>query len=267
MILIYSVFTFSYCSGQDILGGNVAKNYIDSIETPAQIESLLVKIGGEKYKDFKINTTPCIDKECQMLCDSFKVKPWYKIDFDANGYTDILLVGRNNNSNSTICVFGKENNRYEINTITRENFETCSFAVMKTVKGKPEFDFYYFKSDYDSGKTYPPKTLHKATLVYDYGDFMEKNDNIYQHKIEKIEFSGNSNGWNSTGLNITINGDGSAIWQRKEGGFHLLNGKIIEAGTFSTKIVLFNFSYIIQLLNFIDFVNLERFYIVPWTDA
>ena len=101
------VLTANCCNGQ--LGINnksvVGNNYIDSITTAEQIESLVSKVGIDKYKNYRVNTIQKFQNEIlQKLSDSLKPKPWVKADFDGNGYTDILVTG----TYGVICVFGKK---------------------------------------------------------------------------------------------------------------------------------------------------------------
>ncbi|MEI9958213.1 MAG: DUF6438 domain-containing protein [Ferruginibacter sp.] len=204
-------------------------------------------------------------KNVKKIADSLKISPWEKADFDENGYLDILVVGKIGKQYSVICLFGKPDNKYELKSISQSDFYYGTLPVMQNFTTKPTFDYYYFKSDYDSSNLYPKSTLHKSTLVYEFGTFIEKNDQPYVHKIEQIEFSTSGCGGLCPVYKVVINSDKSATWLWDSNYYNVVNKKVVN-GNYGTKLISYNLSYLTQVLNYIDFARLKNIYAVPWTD-
>lgn len=111
-------------------------NYIDSIQNAKQITDLILKIDN-RYNEFKINDSLKFenrhsDKNYTKIADSLKVQPWTKADFDNNGLSDILVIGKWYD-HSVICILDK-NGKYELKPITRRSFQNCTFPVVENNK-------------------------------------------------------------------------------------------------------------------------------------
>ncbi|NME70227.1 DUF6438 domain-containing protein [Flammeovirga aprica] len=247
---------FQPCKGQTNNSVSQKTNFIDSIQNAQQLTELISKI-DDRYKEFEVNDKlEFSDKKCQNLSDSLKVQSWKKVDFDNNGLTDIMVIG-NWYDYSVICILDK-GGKYEIKPITRRVFQDCTFPVVDNGKVK-----YYYWSDIEQGKWNEPRELKQITLVYKFGDFIEENQTPANHKIEKIEYSTTSCYGSCPVFRITINSDKSAIWKAEM--YNEINNKEVK-GSFNSVLKEDKYNDIVNLLNYIDFENLQDNYAVNWTD-
>lgn len=256
LIIVTAVTLFQSCSGPSHKTGLHTENYIDSIENSTQITDLIVKIddsyeGVQFSENLKYN-----DQKCQKLADSLNVKPWTKADFDNNGFTDLLVIG-SGADHPLLCVLDKEGS-YEIIPLRHNAFQKCEFPVVENNKIK-----YYFEGDPKDGKENEPERLEQVTLVYNSGDFVEENANPTKKDIEKIEFSTSGCFGTCPIFDLTIHSDRSAEWFAKR--FNKIDNREVK-GDFNSTITKNKFEEIINLLNYIDFVNLKDDYSVGWTD-
>src|SRR5437868_11321222 len=66
---------------------------IDEITTSKQIEDFLKSIDPE-FSTFHVNDSlKFLDGECKHVSDSLQCTPWFKADFDNNGYSDLIVMG------------------------------------------------------------------------------------------------------------------------------------------------------------------------------
>lgn len=130
---------------------------------------------------------------------------------------------------------------------------------------KASIDYYSYKSDYDPKNIYSKPVFRKTQLIYDYGDFIEVNQNSPHHTIEKIIFEQGPGSFNSPAYSITIKNDHSAIWAWDSKYYNVIKGKEVK-GSYETTLKNYSYHYLVQLLNYIDFKNLDNNYAVPWTD-
>jgi hypothetical protein len=236
-------------------------NYIDSIQTAKQIEELILKI-DKRYSKFKINQTLNYESRfsgisCKKISDSLKIKPWQKADFDNNGLSDILIVGTWSDHH-IICILDKGENHFEIKSITRRIFQECTFPVVSNNKIK-----YYFESYPESGNWDKPRKLQQIILTYQFGDFIEENPTPTSHKIDKIEYSTTGCFGTCPVFELTINSDKNAKWFADM--YNEISDKEVK-GDFNSTITEDKYNEIVNLLNYIDFANLQDDYAVSWTD-
>ena len=260
-IIFLILILFQPCNAQTSIRQNIKENYIDSITSAKQIESLITKI-NKRYSDFKVNETLIYpgdysNIDCKKISDSLNVKPWQKGDFDNNGLTDILIIG-NWQRHHIICILDKGDNNYEIKSITRRSFQECTFPI---VMADTSIEYFY-PSYYERGNSDKPK-LQNKNLIYKFGDFIESNSNPSNHKIEKIEYSTTACYGTCPIFSLTINPDRFTIWNATS--FNEIHKKEIK-GEFKTTLEEKQFNLIIHLLNYIDFEKLNESYAVGWTD-
>ncbi len=166
---------------------NKHKNYLDSIDNPKQIEKLLVSI-DERYKNFKVNDIVKYTKNnCQKFSDSLGIESYSKADFDNNGLTDLLVVGNYYSSPGILCILDNGKNYYEIQVLTKMTFQDCAFAKVNRQGIAAGID-YYSEQQPEKDKLFKPGTFKKSSLIYKFGSFVEQNDNVHIHSIEKIEY-------------------------------------------------------------------------------
>jgi hypothetical protein len=236
-------------------------NIIDSIQTAGQIEKLIAHI-DDRFADFKVNEKLRFsDEECQRLSDSLRIKAWTKADFDNNGWTDLLVVGRQRLA-AILCIIDKGNNQFALNRITRRFSQDCSFPVVDTIKGLPAIE-YYFRSYPERGNWDKPRPLERKTLIYKFGDFVEANQNPVSHRIEKLEYSTTMCFGSCPSFKMEMNEDRTGAFNAWM--YNKIAGKEVK-GDFKTTIDEPHFKEIIDLLNYADFENLNSNYAVDWTD-
>jgi hypothetical protein len=238
-------------------------NKIDEIQTAKEIE-VLISSTDEQYNEFRVNDTlnysnkigfGFSSSECLHLSDSLKVKPWTKIDFDNNGYTDLLVVGYWVDP-SIICIMDSGKNKFYIKRITKRSFQDCTFSIVKTVHQAPAVIYYSLsESDWIHKKE---KHLIADTLVFQFGDFIEFNNFPATHDINKIEYSTGPCFGECPIFDLTIYENRTASFIANE-----FNKK---KGEFTSTIDTINYKDLVNLLNYIDFTKLDNYYSVPWTD-
>ncbi|MDP4208036.1 MAG: DUF6438 domain-containing protein [Bacteroidota bacterium] len=232
------------------------RNKIDNIISAKDIE-LLISTVDKRFNDFKVNESlKFSDKESQLFCDSLKIKPWIKADFDGNGYNDLLVVG-NWGDHAVICLMDSGENKFYIKRITRRSFQDCTFPIVQVV-GQTPVIINYSRSEPDWKNHKTDRLLIRDTLVFQFGDFVEFNSMPAKHTIEKIEYSTGPCFGTCPIFEMTINSNRKATFKAQE------YNKV--KGNFSSIIDTLNYNLLIHLLNYIDFVKLKKNYAVNWTD-
>lgn len=258
-IIFYAIAILLLCQSYNIKANNTfggIPNFIDSINTTAQLKELISKIDSS-YMNFRINER--LEPKCHVphknykkIMDSLNVQTWAKADFDNNGLTDILIIG--GATYHTVLVILDKGDKYESKFIVRPNFRDCTFPVLQGNTIKLYFDSKPQENAID---------LQYITLAYNFGEFVEKSETSATYKIKKIEyFTQRCYGFCPI-FSLTINADKSATWLAER--FNKINEKDWE-GTFHTTITDVKFNELIDLLNYIDFPTLENNYSVNWTD-
>ena len=107
--------------------------------------------------------------------------------------------------------------------------------------------------------------LQYIDLTFKYGDFVEYNSNPKSYSIEKIEYQTTMCYGTCPKFYISILKDKSSIFKAEAYNRELRNPKEIK-GVFNTTLSDTSFLEIINLLNYIDFPNLNDNYAVGWTD-
>jgi hypothetical protein len=247
------------------------KNYLDSISNSTQIEELVSKI-DDRYKKFKVNgNLKFTQKDCQKLADSLQIESYSKADFDSNGLTDLLVVGKYYDDHYVLVILDKGENFYEIETLTKRSFQECTFP--KVVKnGNSTTIDYFFQKQPERGNWDKPRAIQKSILIYKFESFIEKNKNIRTHSIEKIEYT--TTGCYGTcpifGLNINKNGNIIFSAERYNVIYNIKNKKEIKEkemkGVYKSTLSNDDFLKFTDIVNYLDFENLENSYAVNWTD-
>jgi Domain of unknown function (DUF6438) len=230
-------------------------NYIDSIQTATQIESLISKVES-RYRGFKVNDSlKFASPDCQKYSDELKINAWQKADFDQNGLTDLLVVGT-----PILCVLDKGNQKYEINALTRSFFPDCTFPSVRLTNQLSLIDYHYHTRDDEHRET---SIFKKKSLIYKYGDFIEFNEQVTAHKIEKIEYSTSPCFGTCPVFKLALNADKSATWNAEM--YNKMKEKEFK-GAFKATLADTEYQEIIDLLNYLDFEKLKDSYAVEWTD-
>ncbi len=244
--------SLALCHGQVLQNTNNSTikfhNKIDDIKTAAEIEELIESIDKKRFKLFKVNELLKFEKRyCEEFANTVQAKPWTKADFDNNGYTDLLVIGKDYN-HSVVVILDVGKNNFVVKSLTKNFFRDCTFPVVQDTKEQPVIAYYNFGM--------PPLA---NTLIYKFGDFIELNNSPKTYKIEKIEYRTSGCFGACPSFNLTINSIRNAIYKPI-----YFNKK--KKGTYKGKIETSQFNELINLLNYIDFPMLHNDYYVTWTD-
>jgi hypothetical protein len=254
----------------------IIKSEVDNLKTKLEIEKFIQKC-DTNYRKYELknlqdfNRTHENDSINKILANNLNVKKYYtKVDFDNNGYTDLLAIGDNH-------------------TCLGEGEKSCSFSpivLMNYGKNKTKI----FEIDLEWGKSIVPKVEYinsqpflviykqklvdwkkkiysesKTILTFKFDNFIEYNENPRKNKITKIEF--NTSGCYGTCpvYKLTLNRDILSIFNARYYNFDKITYDK-EEGVFVTKISKMEFDKFENLLNYCDFENLKKEYYVMRTD-
>ena len=248
--LLINLSFFAFTNAQYNSSEKKFHNKIDDVTTSAQIETLLKSLNPQ-FSTFHINNSLNFsDNACKHISDSLHCTPWFKADFDNNGYTDLVVVGGWDN-HAIFCILDSGNNRYAINRLTRKIFQSCTFPLLKKISDNNLLLYYSLNK---------PKAanIKVDTLIYKFGDFVDYHRYSKDNNIEKIEFTAHECFGQCPQFKLIIDSNRSATYNAVK------YNK--QAGEFEGTIDENNFTQLIQLLNYIDFPNLKNNYAVNWKD-
>jgi Domain of unknown function (DUF6438) len=246
------LFLLQSCS-TEISKGTRKQNKIDSLQNEKEVSRFLIKV-DTSFSNFIFTKT--IDYRAvfpsyrginyKKISDSLNIKAWQKGDFDANGLTDLLVIGRWNMF-SIICILDKGLNNYELKPIERNFWLPHPFPLVQNNK----ISYHHFNHE-QIGHT---NKLEKVNLVYKFNTFIEENKRVNVQKIDTIEFSSLGCYGYCPVLKMVITDDRDATWINVEG-----NDSEQQEVVYKTKITKKNYDEIINVLNYINFRNLKDEY-------
>jgi hypothetical protein len=229
-------------------GSKNVDNKIDDITTARQIEDLLRSL-NPVFSTFHVNDSMLfLNNNCKTVSDSLHCSPWFKADFDNNGYTDLMVTGGWDN-HAVFCILDSGNNHYSIDRLTRKIFQNCTFPVLKKI-GKDNLLLYYSVNE--------EGCITIDTLIYKFGDFVNYHSSSKNNNIKKIEFVTHECFGECPQFKLIIDSNRNAQYEA------IKYNKTY--GDFEGMINEDNFDQLIQLLNYIDFTNLKNKYSVSWND-
>ncbi|MGE8556309.1 MAG: DUF6438 domain-containing protein [Chryseobacterium jejuense] len=251
-VLIIISFLSSVC----ILSQNHKKtNKIDSLQTVEDIQKFI----EEKNIDYTITVSDKLQysDQCKSTGDSLNFRPWIKEDFDQNGLTDLLLTGNTKDGPKTICILDM-GNEFNTKKITRGSlYEPCAFVTTK--EGKIEY-----KSEKILSRNGYFSNLQTDYLMYKFGEFIEENRNPKRHNILEIEFDASPCYGKCASFTLKILSNRDVEWLAKRDNhvnFH------DYSGAYKAKISQEQYKELTEILNYIDFENLDENYSVGHTDS
>ncbi|AWH84735.1 hypothetical protein HYN59_06190 [Flavobacterium album] len=244
---------------------------VDSLATDKDVSKFLITIDSG-FTNFKLERSPYSDALKNPEMDSITKarikssgikKSFYKADLDNNSYTDLVVLGG----------WGSTSTAYE-----GERLEYHSYAVMN-FGNKPEniYDLRSFlmpEIHYANGEPYLINRLIRGNdikeikLTGKFGLFTEYNESPVDSKIEKIEFESDPCFGSCPYFLLTINKNRFATliaiaYNRND----LPDNYIEMEGVYTATIKDNEYDQIMELLNYIDFKNLDKSYSVGHTDA
>lgn len=231
------------------------RNKIDDIQNAKDIDRLLTAIDKKGFESFSVNESLTFkdyrgqqDTGCNELAKSIKAEPWVKADFDNNGLSDLLIIGKSY-GHSIIVIMDVGYNKFEIKSLTKKMFQDCSVPVVKKSHGQT---FIEYNSLDDNQVT-------TISLVFKFGDFVEQNSQSKSYKIEKISYKTSGCFGTCPIFELEVNSNKYAVYKPID-----FNKK--KKGTYQSIVKQVNFDELIGLLNYIDFPSLSDRYSVSWTD-
>ena len=255
---------------------NIKFSKIDSLKTKDDVQEFVRKFNTiygafelKKIQDFVRDYKT--DSITKIIANKLGItKSYYKTDFDQNGFTDLLVIGDNNDcrgekscsfNSMVIMNFGNDSLNYL--NIVRDR----RTSIVPTIKKiKDETILVINNPDQISWKNEKYRDGSIDSLVYRNGDFIEYNAKVVKHRIERIEFS--------TGpcygscpifsLSLTKNGKSEFIPEA----FNFSDDSYDEKGEgkYVCNLDGKKWNGLIELINYIDFTNLKQDYYVDWTD-
>ncbi|MDR2230823.1 MAG: DUF6438 domain-containing protein [Flavobacteriaceae bacterium] len=239
---------------------------IDSIRTEKAAETFIHSF-GENYQNFKIKKVSDYKATyesadfCKKTAGLLKInKAFYKADFDYNGFTDIMIIGTYYDNFYIIIAMSFGNNNFELKYLTTKYDETCLFP--KIIDNN--IIRYYYKWYPNRSSNTNPKLKNKD-LIFKYDDFIEYNKDPKLYNIEKIEYQTTACYGSCPVFSITIDNNRHGIFNAKQSN-QMTNDSAELLGVYKTDIDNKSYSEITDLLNYIDFPNLNNEYAVSWTD-
>lgn len=249
-----------------IVFGQKKLTKIDSIQTEKDAE-IFIRSFGENYQKFKIrkvadyNATYEAPGFCKKTANLLKInKAFYKADFDHNGLTDIMIIGTYYDNFYIFIAMDNGGNNFELKYLTTKYEETCLFP--KIIDNN--IIRYYYKW-YPNRLTGGKSKLKYKDLVFKYNDFIEYNKDPQSHHIEKIEYNTTSCYGSCPVFSITVDNNRYSVLNAKQSNRNP-NDSTELLGEYKAEIDNKSYSDIINLLNYIDFQNLNDEYAVNWTD-
>jgi hypothetical protein len=226
-------------------------NLIDDIHSASQIDSLLSPLGYSRYE--KTDTAILFEKESyRRFADSLNAEPWIKADLDGNGYTDLVVASlKDLGEYKPVCILDSGGNRFYTKSLSLEKLGECSFPKVITINSTP-LVVQYSLTDWTDME---PELLWRDmdTLIIKEGKFIEWNPSPKKHYIKMITFSTTSCLGGCDQHDITIFNDRTAIY----------NGKWMAKmhGVRTATVSEAHYRKLIDHLNYIDFPNLEDYYL------
>ncbi|MBK1894706.1 DUF6438 domain-containing protein [Chryseobacterium paridis] len=250
ILLITLIICLSFFHGQN----KKIFNKIDSLTSTKDIQDFIRNDKNKINYYLKVEDKINYDWYCNVIADSLKLKQtWGKADFDNNGLTDLLVSGTTSEGPETIYILDKGNHFESKNISKGELYEQCSFSSVKDNKIEYQSIKILSRQGYLSN-------LIKENLVYKNGEFIEENSSPKRHNILEIKFetSGSYRNYYTFKMEIVSNKD--AFWTTKDDGY-------IVSGVYTSKLSEKDFKEIIDLVNYLDFENLNDEYNVAYTDS
>jgi Domain of unknown function (DUF6438) len=245
-VLIILIFSIPFQAQTERATGRL-HNRIDDVGTALDIERLLGAIDKKRFERFTVNEQLTFEKpDCHQLAVDLKIKPWEKADLDGNGYTDLLVHGKDYEP-EIIVIMGDGDNKFSVNALTRRSFQTCAVASVRSGSNGPTIDFRS-----------PDESEPRKTLIYKFGDFVELGGPVREHKIERIRYETSGCFGTCPSFELDIKADRTTIYNA----LHYNN----PDGKFKGVIDEASYNQLVGLLNYIDFPNLKDSYAVNWTD-
>jgi len=267
-LIIYFLLLSITTIGQDNM--DINESLIDTLSNENAVELFIRNIDDnhqtfviKKVSDFDYNNGK-FSNHCKAISDSLRVnKSYYKADFDQNGLTDILVIGVNYDF-ETLVVLDYNKGNYKAIRLSRRPFTSCEIPVVSDIEGIPIIEYFKFVNGGFTDNL-DNVELKKSVLIYKFGDFIEYNKNPGVRHISRVDFKTSACYGMCPIFELVIKPNGKSVFKAERFNVEILNEKEVK-GKFVVKIQESDFKEITELLNYLDFEELENSYMASWTD-
>lgn len=256
---------------------------IDSLTNYSEIENLIHSLDSntkyfklQKIEKFYSRFTHQKNTESLLRDVAAKngiSKAFYKFDFDNNCYQDMLVIGDHKYCGNdtltcdydTFVIMNFENDSLSLKRLLRSH----SMPIIPHITNHNENVFinaYEVKYNYEKNDTKP--SLFTTPLLFKFDNFIEYNPKPAKHNIERVEYAAGPCFGRCPMFQINIEDNGNACFIAQHYNFSDKSEDYRkEEGVFRASIKNVDYSKITELLNYIDFKNLDDQYWVSWTDS
>ncbi len=278
-----------------------ALSKIDSLRTDSEVESFVRNSKFDtydRYSRFILKNIQSftggftgINNRLKKAADSLGItESFYKGDFDHNGLTDLIFIGDDqscqgtspdaketyscNSSVNLLLDFGKH---YKLTSVNPTYFD-FAVPVVLNIHGKDYLKVITEEAEEDLYSDHYA-TTHKLVskiLDYQFDGLVEYNPNPSHHTIQKIEFTTDMCYGTCPVFTLELNKSGLSkfiaenynFFNRDDPDFEKKSHKAFKKGegNFETKIKEADFQNLENLLNYLNFAELQDNYAVHWTD-
>jgi hypothetical protein len=238
-------------------------NSIDSLINDNDVERFVTKVGPRFSTSNKIkilSTTQLLKRlTCDNVAHKWHLKNWEKVDFNADNRTDLFFIAY---WTEFLVFVAIDNGDNTFNVIQLSRTGNCELG--KPIFRNSEQLLLYYTSNISSSSTSNKiyRTLDKSktdTLIYKFGGFIEKNENIASYKISEIEFH-TSNPWEfADGINkLKISSDKSSTFETNSNMAKFIIEKRVPKNELTSEII--------ELIQYINLDKIKDNYFVSGSD-
>ncbi len=238
----------------------VTANSVDRIQTDKDAQAFIDKQASNKRsKDdkFVILPTDTMLKhlDCGDLAREWGIKSWQKADFNSDGKTDLLVVGRDSNFDCLVFI-DMGDDKFRAIQLSKDPFQGCEVGKPVMIDGQQMILFYYAKARFE--KANEDVQLQTDTLVYKFGSFVEYNAKPMIHQLKTLKISVSPCFGTCPVYQLVLKASGQADYIAER--FNPKNGK------FRGQVAADKLKEIRSLVNYLDIAKLKGDYAVNWTD-
>lgn len=223
------------------------QSMIDMIKCKEDVQHFLNTIDPEQFRDLSIFKTDKTKNEYHVVEDCAYSNKYYKIDFDKDGLTDLIIDAR-----LFLVIINKGNNTFQINYI--DNCEGLSPGYSLRAIDTINKQLIVRKLNYKYEKT----DTTDLKLIYKFNRIIEYNINPTQNAIRNIKIKFGECFGTCPVFEMSITEDRVIV-------YNAVNYNE-RAGIFKATISQTDWQLLCDLLNYINFEKLSERYSVNWTD-
>jgi hypothetical protein len=248
---------------------------IDSLDSEEEVElyirkkdTLLSKFELKKFNNFnrgkRFEYNDSILKE--VAINKGINESYYKVDIDNNGYTDIVIIGNDNNfwgdasmNYSTFALMSFQNDSISVHNLIKSSFLSAALPEFNNENG----DFIIHQPKFLDDNPYS-----SDTLVYKFNSFIEFNKNPIDNNISKIVLSTGPCLGTCPIFKLSINNIKNGALEAEMYNYknNRLKDSFFKEGEYECIIRDSDFQLLFDIVNYLDFKNLNESYSAPWTD-